>query len=143
MERKIFLDVNIIADFCDADRLEFDNAVKLFMQIYEGNFQGYLSESVVNTASYILRKIVPAAAFKELINGMLSSVTVLPCSNATILSAYRVAKNDLEDAVLYQIALENKMDYFVTSDIKDYKKIANASLPVVTAKQMLAIINED
>lgn len=138
---KIFLDINIIADFCDPDRLGYDSAVALFTKMYEGYAESYVSESVINTASYILRKTVPISSFIELVSGILSSATVLPCSNDTIISAYHNAKNDLEDAVLYQIALENKMDYFVTSDVKDYKKIEHPLLPVVTAKQVLKIIN--
>ncbi len=44
---------------------------------------------------------------------------------------------DLEDAVQYHTALQIKgIDYFITSNIKDYKK-ASAQLPVITPKQFI------
>ena len=64
-------------------------------------------------------------------------------SNLIVQNAYKNAKNDLEDAVLYQIALEHKMDYFISSDVKDFKKIAKNSLPIVSAKKMLGIISNE
>ena len=140
MAYKIFLDVNVVADFFDELRLEHASAINLFQKIDSGMVFSYFSESVVNTTSYILRKIISPAEFIQLMNEMLSFISILPCNNDTVINAYYNAKNDLEDAVLYQIALENKMDYFVTSDIKDYKKIAHPLLPVVNAKKMAQLI---
>lgn len=140
MGYSIFLDINIIADFLDEERMENANAIELFRKIQDGAVLAYFSESVVNTTAYVVRKIISPREFKELMTEMLSVIIYLSSSANTIISAYHNAKNDLEDAVLYQIALENKMDYFVTSDIKDYKKIEHPLLPVVTAKKILSII---
>lgn len=138
---KIFLDINIVADFLDEERPEHASALILFDKIEKRQVQAYFSESVVNTACYVMRKIASATVLKDFIKGLLSFIGYLQSSPDTILSAYHIAKNDLEDAVLYQIALENKLDYFVTSDIKDYKKIEHPLLPVVSSKKMLSIIS--
>lgn len=140
MAYSIFLDVNVVADFLDNQRPEHDTAVTLFRNIEDKVTHAYCSESVVNTTSYILRKLMPFAEFKNLMIELVNVVNILPCTNDTVINGYHIAKNDLEDAVLYQIALENKMDYFVTSDIKDYKKIAHPLLPVINSKQMVVLL---
>jgi predicted nucleic acid-binding protein len=140
MGYKIFLDINVVADFLDTERKEHVNTTKLFEEIEKENFQAYFSESVVNTSSYILRKLISLSDFKLVMDDLVSFIKILPCTNVIIQEAYKNAKNDLEDAVLYQIAMAGKMDYFVTSDTKDFKKIQHPSLRVVSAKQLLEFV---
>ena len=141
MACKIFLDTNVIADFLDRERMEHASALDLFNEIEQQNVHAFFSESVINTASYILRKIIPIPQFKILMNDMIAQIRILPCTNAIVEDAYKNAKNDLEDAVLYQVALSGKVDYFITSDTKDFKKLERASLSVVSAKKMIDILN--
>ena len=143
MALKVFLDVNIIVDFFLESRTGHKEAVQILSAVEDGKIDLCVSETVINTSVYLTRKSVVADVFKKGINDMLLFGKVLPCNNNTVHQAYLNAKNDLEDAVLYQIALENKMEYFVTSDIKDYKKIQHPLLPVVTAKQLLKIIKDN
>jgi predicted nucleic acid-binding protein len=141
MAYKIFLDINIIADFFDTDRTEYSSAKNLFEEMERGHIHGFFSESVVNTSCYILRKIVSQSQFKDLMTDLISFIKVLPCSTIIIEEAYKNAKNDLEDAVLYQIALSGKMDYFITHDRKHLKKIEQRSLPIISSKEMIEILN--
>lgn len=141
MAYKIFLDINVVMDYIIPDRSEHLSSTQLFSEIENNNLQAYFSESVINTTAYLVHKDISINDFKILMNDLLSCIKVLPCSNAIVEDAYKNAKNDLEDAVLYQIALNGKMDYFITSNIKDFKKIAHPSLPVVTAKKMIDILN--
>jgi len=141
MAFKIFLDTNIIVDFFISLRKEHNNAKKIIELAEDGELFGFLSESVINTTAYLVRKSAYFNNFKLLINELIGILNVLPCSNSTIHNAYLRAKNDLEDAVLYQLALEHNLDYFVTSDISDYKKIASASLPVVTSAELIKLID--
>jgi predicted nucleic acid-binding protein len=129
-----------VADFLDRERTEYKSAFELFKEIEQQNIYAFFSESVINTASYVLRKVVPLPQFKILMSDLISHIKILPCTNAIVEQAYKNAKNDLEDAVLYQIALNGKMDYFITSDSKDFKKITHPLLPVVSAKKMLDIL---
>lgn len=140
MAYKIFIDVNILVDaFLDFREGNAD-AFSIIDMADNHKLKCYLSESVINTTVYLTRKSIKADAIKAGLTEILSFMQVLPCSNETVISAYHNAKSDLEDAVLYQIALENKLDYFVTSDVKDYKKIEHPLLPVVTAKKLLGLI---
>ena len=67
---------------------------------------------------------------------------ILPCTNLQVMIALQEQPPDFEDALLYQIALHHQMDYFVTSNIKDFKKIQQASLPVIRAKELNKILAE-
>lgn len=140
MAFKVFLDVNILIDFLDERRELHTSAILLFEAIENRKIKGYLSESVINNTSYILRKRIDNENFKLLIINLLLIVKVLPCTNLTINNAYLIAKNDLEDAVLYQVALEQDVNYFITNNYKDFQKLANPSLPILSAEKFLELI---
>ncbi|HEX5153318.1 MAG TPA: type II toxin-antitoxin system VapC family toxin [Parafilimonas sp.] len=142
MDCKFFLDTNIIVDYLLPGREHHIDAKELLKEADGFFVQAFFSESVVNTAAYLVQKIINVQDLKILINDLVSFITVLPCTNIIIKHAYHNAKNDLEDAVLYQIALENNIDYFITGNKKDFKKIVQPSLPVFTAREMINSINK-
>ncbi|WP_300598543.1 PIN domain-containing protein [Niabella sp.] len=140
MAFKIFIDTNIIVDFFVASRLLHQDAVKMVNAIEDGLLKGYVSESVINTTSYLVRKSSNIDGYRKQMLNVMTILNVLPCTNDIINAGFRSAKNDLEDAVLYQIALAGKMDYFITSNIKDFKRLEQPLLPVITPKEILTII---
>jgi predicted nucleic acid-binding protein len=135
----IFLDINIIIDFFLLQRPFHSEAKRIMLLIESGDISGYISESVLNTSAYILGKGIPIANLKDYLSEMVSITTVLPCSNTTVQMAYINSFNDLEDAVLYQLALENKLDYFITSNIKDFKRLEKPSLPVIKSTDFVML----
>jgi hypothetical protein len=73
---------------------------------------------------------------------ILSYTNLIDISKQSFRNALRAGFTDLEDAIQYHTALAVKdMDYFITSNTKDYKK-ALPQLPVITPKQFIAIINK-
>lgn len=140
MAYKIFLDINIIIDFFQKERPLHKEAKELFYHIDDGNITAYFSESVINTTAYILRKDLSKQDLVHRLDVLNAQIIILPCSNKIVHNAYKRVQNDLEDAVLYQLALEHELDYFVTSDVKDFQKIGSASLPVITSKELIKIL---
>lgn len=136
MAYKIFLDTNIIIDFFDSQRNDNQNAIDILKKINEGAVSGFVSESVITTTAYILSRTFKEKFDKESIFQLCEFITVLPCTSKTIINSRKPFKADFEDSILYEIALENNLDYFLTNDIKDFKKISNRSLPVVNYKQL-------
>jgi predicted nucleic acid-binding protein len=136
---KIFIDTNVVIDFFDPLRAEHFNARKLFSVIEKREVSGYVSESVLNTSVYILRKQFLPTELRVIIADLLSVISLLPCSTETYLQSLKLSGNDIEDASLYQLAIENRLDYFVTEDKKDFKKISSHGLPVVSSKEFLNI----
>lgn len=140
MAFKIFLDTNIIIDFFDAQRSGHETAVQLFDFAEKNIVAANSSETVLNTTIYILRKEFSTDTMKAMLNELLNFLDILPCSNALYRRALQLPANDLEDAVLYQIALEGRLDYFVTSNKKDFKNIVSPLLPVVSAREMMKLL---
>jgi predicted nucleic acid-binding protein len=137
MAYKIFLDTNIIIDYLIENRPEHKSAVELFEKIIEEETYAYTSETVINTSSYLLAKYIQAKKLKTILDEMLHFVHILQSNNNTFHRAYLLENNDLEDSVLYQIALENEIDYFVTSDVGLSKKLHSKKLPVINAEYFL------
>lgn len=131
---------NILIDFLDAERKEHAQAKLFFEAIEDKKVKAYFSESVINTTAYILRKKIKPDLFKELMLELLLLIKVLPCTTEIVQDAYTNAKNDLEDAVLYQIAYDHKLDYCITSNDKDFRKIANELLPIISTEKLLKLI---
>ena len=139
MAIKIFLDTNIIIDFFDPTRPEHDSAVAVVAAIENEKFEAYLSESVLNTSAYILRKQYTVDSLKEMLSHLLIFTKIISCNNTLYKKGLQLLSNDIEDAILYQLAFENNLDYFITSDKKDFKKISSSSLPVLAAKDLMKI----
>lgn len=137
---KIFLDTNIIIDFFDARRSEHETAVQLFDFAEKNILAAHSSETVLNTTVYILRKEFRTDSMKTMLNHLLNFLDILPCSNTSYRRALQLSANDLEDAVLYQLAIDRKLDYFVTSNKKDFKNMESPLLPVVSAKELMKLL---
>jgi putative PIN family toxin of toxin-antitoxin system len=139
MAIKIFLDTNVVIDFFDPLRVEHRNAAKLFSEIEKNEILGYVSESVLNTSVYILRKQFSPNELREILADFLSVIALLPCSTESYLQSLKLDGKDIEDALLYQLAIENELDYFITEDKKDFKKFSTRLLPVISTKEFLNI----
>lgn len=141
MATKIFLDTNIIIDFFDSGRKDHASALEIIISSERGIVTAFASESVLNTTVYILRKHYSVIELKIMLNHLLTFVKIIGCTNIIYERSLKLLSNDIEDSVLYQLASENNLDYFVTSDKKDFKKLSSALLPVVTGKELLDLIS--
>ena len=70
---------------------------------------------------------------------MLKLVTIIECSNRIVRNAL-LKSADVEDAILYELALTEKLEYFITNDKQALKKLATKKLPIVTTKDFLQLL---
>lgn len=140
MASKIFIDINILIDFLDPKRLKHIDAAELLDKAESGICMPYATESVLNTVAYLVRKDFNAKAVSAVFEHLLTFLEIIPVYKNAYQYALRNVANDVEDAVLYQAALENNIDYFITNDLKDFRKIATVSLPVKTAAELLKLL---
>ncbi len=140
MAFKILIDTNILIDLLDAKRLNHQAAIDLFNEAENNNLSVFVSESVLNTTAYLVRKDYSVKQIKDVFQHLLSFVEIIPVNNFTYTAGLQMAVNDLEDAILYSAALAKRLDYFITNDIKDLRKIELAALPVMQAKDVLKLI---
>ncbi len=118
MAYKIYLDTNIIIDILTERKFELDAINEIFRLSEKKIIDIYLSESVITTTFYILRKekrINPLYAFREICK----TANVLPFSKDILYHSIEKYQ-DKEDGILYFLAYKNKMDYFITRNVKDF-----------------------
>jgi predicted nucleic acid-binding protein len=137
MATRIFLDTNIFLDLLDNQRQCHKEAVLLFELIDNGEVMAFFSESVVTTTDYLLQKLLSKDLRTEFFGEISKKIQMLPCSNMILDRAVSLEFGDLEDLVLFQLALENKVDFFITND----KKLLNSTLKGIQLIQAGQFLN--
>ncbi len=128
MEYKLFLDTNIIIDFVQERANELD-AIKEIIHLAElDKLELFISETVITTGFYVLQKqkIQALPVFRELCK----IINIIPFSKEIIYFSVEKFK-DIEDGLLYFLALQGKINYFITRNVKDFS-FQFPSLPVIS-----------
>ena len=128
-------------DVFHADREFHNDAKELFFKMDERIFFGYYTESVLTTTAYVLRKKMNASQINNLVLELNKKIMLLACSPSLINISAQKQPPDFEDALLYEIALHHQMDYFITSNLKDFNKIKSVQLPVLRAKEFNKLLS--
>ena len=136
MPPKAFIDSNIIVDFL-CKRQPFDvHAAQLFNKGRSGIVELYITSGAFPFLFYLLSKQMSnkTHAWQTLLRFKLL-VKVLPITDNTITHALASTNfKDLEDAIQYQVAQENGMQFFFIINLRDFKQ---TSIPVMTAEDFL------
>lgn len=142
MAYSVFLDTNILVDFLDPLRPFHDESVILFGLLDEGKAKAFYSESVLTTTVYVIRKDYSKNQILEIVQMLNSKINLFPSVSENVQSAIKKLPPDFEDALLYEIALHHEMDYFITSNTKDFQSIKSGMLPVMNAKGFNKILKD-
>ena len=134
---KIFTDTNIILDLFDHQRPHSKTSQTLWHFIEAGEIQAFISESVLTTIDYILRKSLSKQKRMTAYADLLDFVDILPCTDSVCRKAIQQNFTDLEDAILYQLTLENEVQYFITNDKAALKKLSFPQVPVISVVDFL------
>ncbi|HZI68506.1 MAG TPA: PIN domain-containing protein [Hanamia sp.] len=143
MGYKVFLDTNIVLDIFHRDRPFYPEAVELFKHLDENKFSAFYSESVLTTIAYVLSKRMKPNEINLAIFNLNKKINLLPCSSYLPNKCLEKNPPDFGDALLYEIALQHELDYFITSNKKDFKNIQNSMLPVINAKAFNKLLASD
>lgn len=141
MASKVFLDANILLDFT-LQRAGFEEAKQIIQKSIAGEVKLTTTPAVLHIISYWLTKAYSSNVAKQVMLTLLTDVHVIDCDHATALMALNSNMDDIEDALQYYAALKFNVAYFVSSD-KKLKKAAIPQLPIYTAKELLAELDED
>lgn len=97
------------------------------------------SSNLINVIYFLQKAAKTNSEIILTIKNLLSFTTIISPGNSIIINALDANFNDIEDGIQYYTALQIKeIDYFITSNIKDFKK-ASTQLPVVTPRQFLKL----
>lgn len=142
MAYKLFLDTNIFLDVFLQRTPDWEDAEMILQLAAKRRIDVFSSANNLVNVIYALRKQkLTQAQIIELMQLTLTYVQLADTTNRSFNEALNAGFPDLEDAVQYFTALQIKgIDYFISSDLKDYKK-ASAQLPVITAEKFIAMYN--
>ena len=143
MAYRLFIDTNVYLDFLMHRGTEWQDAENVLELAEKNIVEVYTSASSLLNLMYIMgSNKIPA---KEIIlhtNNILSYSKLVNPDNTVFQTALSVGFTDPEDAVQYYTALHIKgIDYFITSNTRDYKK-ASSQLTVITPKQFMVLYNK-
>jgi predicted nucleic acid-binding protein len=130
MAIKIFADTNIIVDLIEQRPFDLASIHKIVKMAESGEIEIYVSETVITNALYITK--LPGHVEKTL-----DFVKVICIGHNCFQKALRSSFKDKEDAILYFGALNEKLEYFITRDTKDFLNHTVAQLPVMNATAFL------
>lgn len=133
---RIFLDSNVALDLV-ANREPFVEESKPFLSLVaEGEAQLFISEVSLELLIYMSFDRYKLVDAKEKLIQFIGFCKVISGGEQSFLNAMNSDFRDKEDALQYFTAIENKMDFLITRDLKDFKT-AN-QIPVLTPKQFFS-----
>ena len=121
MNKKVFIDSDIILDLLAERDLFYDNAAKIFTLAYEKKIVLYTTATVLANVFYILRKIKGNEEAKRKLKNLRLLVHILPINENITDMALDSKFTDFEDALQYFTARENNVLAILTRNTKDYK----------------------
>ena len=134
----LFLDTNIVMDLLEKREPYCNDAVRLFTMAYNRQVSLVVSPMTYSTVSYLLRKH-GSEGVRNLLSNFRRLSRVATTNERTVDDSLASQFADFEDAMQYYTALKAKADIIITRNGKDF---ANSKIPVMTAAEFLATINE-
>ena len=136
---KLLIDTNVVLDILLKREPFYKDAAELLNLSRREYVQEYVSASAITDIYYIAnRQIKDRGAVRELLERLLTVVSVAAVSEREIQNALSLEWKDFEDSVQYSVALLSEMDAIVTRNPDDYRQ---ASVRVFMPKQILAELN--
>ena len=133
---KLLIDTNVLLDLI-FKRSGYDNSIKLFKKIREKEIISYITASSVTDLFYIIRKETKDLnRTYTILENIFYLVTVISVTEQDIQDAFKQKWRDFEDCVQYTTGYNNRVDYLITLNKKDYE---DSSIPVITPSEWLEI----
>jgi predicted nucleic acid-binding protein len=121
MNKKVFVDSDIILDLLAERPLFYEDAAQIFTWAYKKSIELYTTAVVLANVFYILRKVNGNEKTKEQIKDLRLLVKILPIDEHIVDMAVRSKFSDFEDGLQYYAAKEQNLFGIITRNLKDYK----------------------
>lgn len=143
MAYNLFIDTNVYLDHLMNRGKEWQHAENILELAENNRIEIFTSASSLLNLIYVMRSYkLTNNEIVVHVNNILRYSKLANPDNTVFQTALSVGFPDLEDAVQYYTALHIKgIDYFITSNTKDYKK-ASSQLPVITPRQFMTLYNK-
>ena len=134
----ILIDLNILLDVLQKREPFYDASAGILAAVETGHIRGYVAAHSLTTLFYLVQKDKSATEARATITNLLQFLQVAPVDQGTIEQALNLDYHDFEDAVQMISAVQCKLDFLVTRNVKDY---APALLPVVQPVDFLGTLS--
>jgi predicted nucleic acid-binding protein len=134
---KVMIDLNVILDVLQKRDPFYETSAALLAAAETGHIQGYVAAHSVTTLFYLIQKGKSASEARAMITNLLQFLKIGPVDQNTIEQALNLDYRDFEDAVQMISAVQCKVDYLITRNVKDYQP---ALLPVVQPVDLLGTV---
>jgi predicted nucleic acid-binding protein len=124
----ILVDINVILDVLQKREPFYTASAGVLALLESGAAEGYIAAHTITTLFYLLQKGKNSSEARATITRLLQFLKIAPIDQGTIEQALNLGFHDLEDAVQMICALQCKLDFLITRNVKDYRP---ALLPVM------------
>ena len=130
----ILFDTNVVLDLVLDREPDVKYAEALFSLVEAKFIIGFLGATTITTIHYLSRKTIGLQKTKKVIGKLLDLFEIAPVNHSVLKKALDSNWKDFEDAVLYQSAINCKIEAIVTRNVVDFKK---SDIPVYLPKDIL------
>tara|TARA_R110002124_G_scaffold280490_2_gene453787 strand:- start:26738 stop:27157 length:420 start_codon:yes stop_codon:yes gene_type:complete len=134
---KVVFDTNVILDVFLIRNPFFITSSQAMGFAEQGKIEGWIGATTVTTIFYLLEKKSSSQISARQVKKLLQIFNVANIHRAVLEDALESGFKDFEDAVLYQVAIHNKLDAILTRNRKDF---TSSSIPAYDPKEFLAIL---
>ena len=132
---KIFVDNDVILDVL-LERKNFKYSQELLIYIEQKRLEAYTSPIIFTNSFYIISKLTDKKNAWSALKKIRLLFRISTITEKIIDLALTSEFPDFEDAVQYYVALEEKAEYLVTRNKKDF---VSKQIPIVTPQEYIAI----
>jgi len=134
VNKKLFIDSDIILDILAKREYFYEPAAEIFDLCYEKKLELYTSAVVLANVFYLLRKKHGIDKSKAQLKKLRLILNILPIDGKTVDYALDSKFNDFEDGLQYFSAKENRISTIITRNVRDYKE---KGIVIQTAEEFL------
>lgn len=136
---ELFLDADMAFDIISKREPHFNESVKILELASVNKAKLSISESSLATLIYLSFEIYKLENASDKLYDFILACDILSGGRPVMLQAISSEFRDKDDALQYFTALNHGADYFITSNISDYKK-SEKRLPVMTPAEFMSFI---
>lgn len=138
---KILVDTNVIIDALTSRELWNEGAEQIFIMAANHIIDMYITASSATDIYYLLRKYIHSTEqTKQIMGKLYSLIGILEVTEVDCVDALASAISDYEDAVVERVAVNMKVDYIVTRNVKDYQ---NATVKVIQPDELVELVEDE
>jgi predicted nucleic acid-binding protein len=133
---RVFVDTDVCLDLLVGREPHRQAAALLFSLAEQRKLMLFVSSLSFANLDYLLRSTYGSTSSRTKLAIFKTLVEVAPVSDTTIDLAITSSFTDFEDAIQYNCALQQKIEWLITRNLKDFKK---ASIHVMTPEMFLSL----